>query len=97
MSIRAYKLIEIKHEKEATFNCWHDQRIMDVANLESYNDGGLMMIEHEAAKELAEELKAEITKMPDGEEKDDLKTTLKNVKEVIKESKADGYAEYYCF
>jgi len=97
MSVRAYKLIEIKHEKQATFNCWHDQRIMDIANLENYNDGGLIMIEQEAAEELAEELQSEIAKMKDGEEKDDLKITLQNVKEIIKESKADGYAEYYCF
>lgn len=97
MSIRAYKLIEITHEKQATFNCWHDQRIMDIANLETYNDGGLLMIEHNAAVELADELKAEIAKMEDGEGKEDLKTTLENVKEIIKEAKADGYAEYYCF
>ena len=31
MSVRAYKLIEIKTEKSPTFNCWHDERVMRIA------------------------------------------------------------------
>lgn len=31
MSVRAYKLIEIKTEKSPTFNCWRDDRVMRIA------------------------------------------------------------------
>lgn len=47
MSIRAYKIIEIKHNPDPTFNCWHDHEIVGLAsNPETYGEnGGILYFE----------------------------------------------------
>lgn len=102
MSVRAYKIIEIKHEKAPTFNCYHDERVFDVANSENYNDGGIIEFETEAVKrELAsvkKELKGLSGDADEGDRKQELLDAEKALEKILKECKAnDGYQQYYCF
>lgn len=88
MSVRAYKLIEIKTEKEPTFNCWHDEAIMNlVHNLDHYSDGGELEFAEET---LAKALAAEALKSPLNED------IINILKQMITECE-DGYVTYYCF
>lgn len=60
MSVRAYKIIEVIREDEPAFNCWHDDYIMDIANLDRYNDGGTIELERSALEELLKEAEKEL-------------------------------------
>ena len=57
MSVRAYKIIEIKTEDAPTFNCWHEQWIVDLAsNNDRYdgNGGILEFVKEDIEEKLAE-------------------------------------------
>jgi hypothetical protein len=91
MSVRAYKKIKVEYKKEPTFNCWHDEEIMDSAILDNYTgESGDITIERKHAEELLKEAK----KREKSEERDNLIDTLK---QIIKDCEGDDYVEYYCF
>ena len=85
MSIRAYKVIEIKHNPDPTFNCWHDYEIVKLAsNPETYGEnGGILMFEEEVVKDAL------------NNEQDEEKKEILN--QILKDMANDGYVEYFCF
>lgn len=59
MSIRAYKIIKLETKQENTFNCWHDQWIMDMANLDNYSDGGFLVLDKQPVEKKLKKLLSE--------------------------------------
>ncbi len=91
MSVRAYKIIEIKTEKEPTFNCWHDERVMELAsNREHYSDGGDLSFCKDDVKIALKEEKALPKTQQDAEYIDILK-------QIIKDADGEDYVDYYCY
>jgi len=85
MSVRAYKLIEVKHEEKATFNCYQDSNILNHANLSKYDDGGIVEFMRETIEEL----------IADEESDEGLRETAKDILKDFAED--DDYIEYYCY
>lgn len=93
MSTRAYKLIEIKHADNPTFNCWHDERIMKLVN---QDDGDIIQIQKEDAElELFEVLKEIEEEQPTKDE--ELEYIANCLRQIIADCGDEDYAEYYCF
>jgi len=91
MSVRAYKVIEIKTEKDPTFNLWHDEELM--ALLEPYgtnqlNSDGCGLWEF-SLEELLDIYKST-------EEEPITNDTMEILERIIKEAKKDGYVQFYC-
>ena len=90
MSVRAYKVIDIKHEEGESFNLWHDTDIMGFLEhegcLSQLNcDGcGILTIDMEQMKEMLEALPAEQTEQ------------LRKDYDAAVAAQAD-WIEYYCF
>jgi hypothetical protein len=67
MSVRAYKVIEIKHEEGESFNLWHDTDVMDFLENEGClstlnSDGcGFIAIDIEMMKRMLDTLNPELT------------------------------------
>ena len=95
MSVRAYKLIEIKTEKSPTFNCWHDERVMRIA--EESETGDIIGIRKDAAQEELSRVLAEIKKASDGGGAEDLRELEAIFRQIIKDCGDEGYCEYYCY
>jgi len=93
MSVRAYKLIEVKHAPLPTFNCWHDQDIFDLAeNIEQYNEnGGILTFHDTEVLDKMDELKRDINKTPEKQE------TLKKLQQILQDMDGENYVDYYCF
>ena len=96
MSIRAYKVIEIKTQTVESFNLWHDEWICD--HIPEVYDGlnmdgaGLICIPHQSILEAVECLKAE-KKMTDAE-----KARYQNIlEEMSKDTEDDNVCQYYCY
>lgn len=89
MSVRAYRINEIKREKDATFNMWNDIALRDLLEvngcLDKYDDGGQIEVSINILKE-ALELKLD-------------KEIIKAIKKDIKwaERKGEDYILYDCF
>jgi len=90
MSVRAYKIE--KTADSPSFNCWHDDQIMDIAELESFNDGGYLYIEKSGAKKL----KSKLSKLK-GQAKEDATETIGALNQVIKDCGENGGCEYICY
>lgn len=90
MSVRAYKIKEIDHEKNPTFNCWSDemQSIFHLANTDNYDDGGILYFEREV---LEDEL-AQI-KHPSKE----VKEVHKLIEKILEDMGQDNEIQYYCY
>jgi len=95
MSVRAYKLIEIKTEKEPTFNLNETRIVM----LSSSDADGVMSFNKENLEDELKEVKGEL-KDPENQapncqsELEDVKITLE---QMIKECGDEDYVEYYCY
>lgn len=95
MSTRAYKIIEIKTEKEPTFN-FNENRIVMLAD-----DPNESILTYQK-ENIEEELKEVIEEIADPENQDplcqneleDIKITLE---QMIEDCGDDGYVEYYCY
>jgi len=91
MSIRAYKIIEIKKEENNTFNLWHDEELVEAIHLygkDQLNIDGCGIVEFDT-EELKHSLK--FHKWQDKDQKDKLK-------QMIQQSKDDGgFVSYYCY
>lgn len=95
MSVRAYKLIEIKTAKSPTFNCWSNNDIFALANADGYNDGGVIIFDKATAEiELSE---IEVTNYNDNDEENNRKEKIKILKQIIKDCGDEDYCEYYCY
>jgi hypothetical protein len=91
MSVRAYKIINIRTKKYPTFNCWDDQKVMDLAkNLDRYMDGGELEFE---VSELKSALEEERSKDKDDQDKDFIGALTR----MIRDAKNDEYVSYYCY
>lgn len=93
MSVRAYRVIEIKAVQGESFNLWRDNTLNDELRNSGYYDnlnesGGIFEIQISALKEIIAEIGSTIN--PD---------TLKNLQEDIKaiEDAGEEYIQYYCY
>lgn len=96
MSVRAYKLIEIKTEKDPTFNLGQDERITDIG---VDNEDGVFCIDKNRAEELLKEVRAEATNR-DGEptgDAEELEYLIKCLTKIIADCGDEEFAEYYCY
>ena len=98
MSIRAYKLIEIKTEKEPTFSLWADERIRDIAD---ESDGGdILTIQKEKAEEELSLVLAELKGLAgesDDEQAEELRQIEKILRNIITDCGEEEFCEYYCY
>ena len=99
MSVRAYRINKIDHEKDNTFNLWHDDEIMKVFEEHGFYDtmtegSGIGDLPLEALEEAliaikkSNELKVEDKKWLTNAIKKDIKWMKKN---------GDNYISYYCY
>jgi len=92
MSVRAYRVNEIKMEKGSTFNLWHDSALFDFLTAEGYIDSldsdccGMIEINIDILKKAVKTVKLE------KETKKQLKRDIKWTKERKKK-----YITYNCF
>lgn len=109
MSVRAYKIIEIKHEQAPTFNCWHDQHIVELGQYE----GDILTLQKDAIEQRIEELGQDIkdgkifidahngdvqsTEDPKNDNQMKTETALQILRDILKDMGDEDYAEYYCF
>ena len=95
MSIRAYKVLEIKTQTEESFDLWHDAWICD--HISEVYDGlnmdgaGLIFIPRQSILEAVEYLKAE-EKLTDAE-KAEYQIILDKM---LKDTEEKGFCQYYC-
>lgn len=86
MSVRAYKIEEIKTKDNSTFNCWHDNWVISYANdadTAQSENGGLLSFQRDTVEQGIEE------------EKD--KEKIKVLKAILKDMADEDYVEYYCY
>ena len=81
MSIRAYKLIEVKTKKNPTFNVSQNYKI-EMAG--EYDDDGMLFFEREVVQD---EIKD--TKSYTAEE-------IEILKNILKDMEGEDFVEYYC-
>jgi len=81
MSVRAYKLIEIKTKKTPTFNCWRDEKIMTIA--QENEDNAILTIYKNRAIKLLKQTKD--------------KNLIAILKKIIKDCRNQDYCDYYCY
>lgn len=90
MSVRAYRVNEIKREENPTFNMWHDSNLRDFLEvndcLENYNDGGMVEVSVELLKEAIKEVKLD---------KEIIRAIQKDIKWA--EKKGEDYILYDCY
>ena len=96
MSIRSYRVIEIKHEQNQSFNLWHDEKLMDFLDREagfsnnlSDDATGLASVPLEALEKvitMAEKLELDVD-------------TIQHLKNDIESARTAGdeWVEYYCY
>ena len=94
MSIRAYRINEIKQEENPSFNLWHDQELMDIFEefgvYETLNEGsGITELPIVALKQALAFCKKH----------KDYKVYVKRLQDDIKWAKKNDveYVQYYCF
>lgn len=98
MSVKAYKLIEIKTEKSPTFNCWHDDRVMGIA--EESETGDIIMVQKDQAEEELRLILAELKGLAGDQgdkEAEDLRELETIFRQIIKDCGEESYCEYYCY
>jgi len=97
MSLRAYKLIEIKTEDAPTFNLWYDDRINDIVD-EQDEKTSFSTIQKENAEDLLEKIEYELKNQKNTEkEKEELKYYVKTLKQIIADCGDEEYCDYYCY
>lgn len=99
MSVRAYKLIEIKTEKSPTFNCSYDDRVMGIAE-EISETGDIITIQKEQAEQELKSILAELKGLAgdqDDKEAEELRELETIFRQIIKDCGDESYCEYYCF
>jgi hypothetical protein len=92
MSVRAYRINEIKKENNPTFNLWHDTELLKYLHKKGAitedmgESGGIIEIEVDILEEALLNLKLE-------------DYTIKAIKKDIKFAKnnEDTYLQYYCY
>ena len=91
MSVRAYRVTRIQHERDSTFNLWHDDKLMDFLNTEYgfyeglSNDGtGLVELPIEALQEALEKVGMD-------------KELKEAIQKDIEACRDNGYVTYYCY
>jgi len=90
MSVRAYRVIEIRQEKADTFNLWHAEKLVEFLDtqygfFETLHEGtGLVELPVGAFERALVEVSME----------EELKEALKKD---IEACRGNGYVQYYCF
>ena len=92
MSVRAYRINQIDHEKDSSFNLWHDEELTDFFEknglFETLTEGSGIT---ELSIEILEEALKKLSDLPN-----DVKKGLKNDIKWAKKNN-EGYIQYYCF
>ncbi len=96
MSIRAYRVIEIKTEVKDSFNLWHDKKLMDFLNQEGDFFGPLSSDATGLTSISIEVLQGAIDNAIDLELDENIIKALKADIEFAK-SRGDDWVEYYCY
>lgn len=92
MSVRAYKILEIRTAKSPTFNCWNDERVFELAaNKEKYSENGgeLSYCVEDVKTAIKEELS-----LPKKEQNTEYVNILR---QIVKDAKDEDYIDYYCY
>lgn len=115
MSVRAYLIKSNDYESlpngdhksvntvagDPTFNCWHDwDLIEDIADVERYDDGGVLYIEQERVAERLAEIKQELLDQTLGDETRQRLVEWRDIcQDILADIKLTGesYAEYDCY
>ena len=90
MSVRAYRVEEIRFVKDSSFNLWHDDKLIEFLDGECGlfetlpNGSGLTEVPIEVLEKAIKTLNL------DGE-------LVKALKQDIEACRDDGYVTYYCF
>jgi len=86
MSVRAYKVLDIKTAKDPSFNLWHDDAITDLIDSDQLdaNGGGLVELSRNDIETRIKEYKKQ------GQDASLLKSVLKDFGD-------EDYCQYYCF
>ena len=84
MSVRAYRVTKIQHERDSTFNLWHDDKLMDFLNTEYGFYEGLVELSIEALQEALEKVEMD-------------KELKEAIQKDIEACRDDGYVTYYCY
>ena len=88
MSVRAYKIIEIKTEKNPTFNLWHSYEWLDgIATSRTFNDDGECQTMYFEKEDIENAIKSE------GRTAEQVLV----LKEILKDFKDETSVEYYCY
>ena len=97
MSVRAYKIIEIRHEKGETFNLWHDTKLTDFFKGETgvldglnADGGGIIDILQDDIKNWL--MDKRLHKLYDFGEYE-----LAVLRAMLADCGDEGYVQYYCF
>jgi hypothetical protein len=94
MSVRAYKVIKMELEDAPSFNVWNDEEIREALVGDQLTDeSGLVTVEHEKVVQLIKD----IAEDPSIIEAERLQETRAMLEKIENDTKADGYARYYCF
>jgi hypothetical protein len=97
MSVKANRIIEIKIEEEyASFNLWHDRRLVDFLNAELDFSRGLTADSTGLAEASVEVLESAVAKALELELDED---TVANLKKDIAWAKENNeeFVQYYCY
>lgn len=85
MSVRAYKIEEIKRADSPTFNVGYDNKIVDLASQNGLTDGGGMLgYEKEDIEDALKNWKVN-------------KLQKEILEQMLKDCGDDNYVEYFCF
>lgn len=97
MSVRAYKLIEIKTEEQPTFNL----NETDITMLASSDEGGIMSFNKDTLTEELAGVRAGLKGLAGDSDEGAYKSNLLDVEltleTMIKECGDEDYVEYYCY
>lgn len=85
MSVRAYKLIEIKTADEPTFNCYHDNEILELPYDGEYGEGNGIIAYNRYTIE---------NKLTEANLNPETKAILE---QMLKDCGDEEYVEYYCY
>ena len=111
MSVRAYKIIEIKTKKSPTFNCWNEQWIGNLSNTD--DTGDILYFERYVIEGKLEELEKEngvhwlnsrTGEIVENKQKDSnvfdytlVNEAQKQLRAILKDMGEEDDVEYYCY
>jgi hypothetical protein len=107
MSVRAYRILNIKYEMNPTFNLWHDDFIMEYLPMHTYTEENgeahIIEIEKEAVEKTIKDFSTLWKEYCETctDKTENTKFSKKYYKDILQqmlnECEATGYTRYLCF